>query len=41
MKRYIGVKLINAQPMTRAAYNQLVPWTASQTDVLASDWTVV
>jgi hypothetical protein len=21
--------------------NQLVPWTASQTDVLASDWTVV
>jgi hypothetical protein len=27
MKQYIGVKLINAQPMTRAAYNTFRGWT--------------
>lgn len=27
MKRYIGTKIINAQPMTRASYNAMRGWT--------------
>ena len=41
MNRYIGVKQINAMPMTREEYNEFRGWLASQSDMLAEDWVVI
>ena len=52
MQKYIGMKEIKAMPMNRGEYNKshidmktaddkIVPWLASQTDVLATDWVLV
>ena len=38
---YIGEPTFRDAIFMRTVDNQLVPWTASQTDVLAEDWTLV
>ena len=38
MCAYIGTKSVLATTMTRG---ELVPWLASQTDVLAEDWLIL
>lgn len=40
MEKYIGVKEIKARPM-KTADNKIVPWLASQTDMLSEDWEIV
>ena len=41
MKRYIGVKEINAKPMTRQEYNDLRGWELPQDENGNDDWFIV
>ncbi|WP_223535681.1 DUF2829 domain-containing protein [Pseudomonas sp. GL-B-16] len=38
---HLGEPVFRDSIFMRTVDNQLVPWTASQTDVLAEDWTIV
>lgn len=45
MNRYVGTKVVDANAREyigmKTADDQFVPWVASQSDILASDWVLL